>query len=104
MSKRWRNLLFLVLGLVAPSFAFASQSFENTAIVRTVELGGALVHVTTTYVVKALESGSSVYTVTLGQEQRQRTSWVEAKIKGQVKPLELEEFGYDEKRWARYMR
>jgi oligosaccharyltransferase complex subunit alpha (ribophorin I) len=98
MTKRWRSLPFLVLGLLAPSFAFASQSFENTAIVRTVELGGALVHVTTAYAVKALKSGSSVYTVAIGPEQKQRTSWVEAKIKGQAKALHLEDLGYNEKR------
>ena len=101
MSKRWRSFPFIVLGLLVPSFAFANRSFENTAIVRTVELGGALVHVTTTYAVKALGSGSSVYTIAVGPEQWQRTSWVEAKIKGQTKALGLEDLGYDEKRCAR---
>lgn len=95
MSQRWSLLL---LGLLAPSFAFASQSFENTAIVRTVELGGSLVHVTTTYAVKALEAGSSVYTIALEPEQKERTSWAEAKIKGQPKALGLQDLGYDEQR------
>jgi oligosaccharyltransferase complex subunit alpha (ribophorin I) len=98
MPKCWRSLPFLVLGLLVPSFAFASQSFENTAIVRTVELGGALVHVTTTYAVKSLEAKSSVYTVAIGREQRLRTSWLEAKIKGQPEALRLEDFGYNEER------
>jgi oligosaccharyltransferase complex subunit alpha (ribophorin I) len=98
MSKRWRTLPILLLGLLAPSLTYANRSFENTAIVRTVELGGSLVHVTTTYAVRALEAGSSVYTVALGQEERKRTSWVEAKIKGQPKALGLEDLGYDQKR------
>lgn len=98
MSKCWRSIPFLVLGLLVPSFALASQPFENTAIVRTVELGGALVHVTTTYAVRALEPGSSAYTVALGQEQRQKTSWLEVKIKGQPKALVLDDLGYDENR------
>lgn len=97
MSQRWTLLL---LGLLAPSFSFASQSFENTAIVRTVELGGSLVHVTTTYAVKALEAGSSVYTIALEQQQKERTSWAEAKIKGQSNALELQDLGYDEERCA----
>lgn len=100
MSTRWRKIPLLALSILAPSFAFASQAFENTAIVRTVELGGSLVHVTTTYAVKALEAGSSVYTVALGPEERKRTSWVEAKVKGQSQSLALEELGYDDKRYA----
>lgn len=100
MSSRWRAIPFLLLGLLVPSLTCASQSFENTAIVRTVELGGSLVHVTTTYAVKALEDGSSLYTVALGQDERKRTSWIEAKIKGQSKALGLEDLGYDQKRWA----
>lgn len=100
MAKRWRSLPLLVLGLIAPSFASASQSFENTAIVRTVELGGSLVHVTTTYAIKALEAGSSVYTIALGPEENKRTSWVETKIKGQSNSLEYKDLGYDEKRYV----
>ncbi|KAF7965817.1 hypothetical protein HWV62_41729 [Athelia sp. TMB] len=92
MSQRWTLLL---LGLVAPAISLASQSFENTAIVRTVELGGSLVHVTTTYAVKALEAGSSVYTVAIGTQQKERTSWAEAKIKGQANALELQDKGCD---------
>ncbi|KAJ7095377.1 Ribophorin I [Mycena belliarum] len=70
--------------LLAPTRA---DSFENTAVVRTIELGGSLVHVTTTFAAKALEAGSKVYTVALGDVEKQRTSWLEAKVKGQSKPL-----------------
>ena len=64
---------------------------------RTVELGGALVHVTTTYAVRALEDGSSIYTIALGAEEQKRTSWIQAKMKGQTVPLELENFGFNPK-------
>ena len=87
----------LCLSLLAPLHVFAEHSFENTAIVRTVELGGALVHVTTTYAVRALEDDSSIYTIALGEEEQKRTSWVQAKLKGQAVPLELEKFGLNPK-------
>ena len=51
-------------------------------------------HVTTTYAVKALEDGSSVYTIALGEQEHARTSWLEAKLKGQSERLPLEDFGY----------
>jgi len=76
-----------------PSLSLASPAFENTAIVRSVELGGSLVHVSTTYAVKALESGQTVYHIALGKQERERTSWIEAKIKGQARPLELTDLG-----------
>lgn len=60
---------------------------------RTVELGGSLVHVTTTYAVKALEDGSSIYTIALGEDEQKKTSWIQAKMKGDVVPLQLEQFG-----------
>ncbi|KAI0638058.1 oligosaccharyl transferase alpha subunit [Trametes polyzona] len=95
MSRHWRTPLSLLLSVfVLPLCASAANSFENTAIVRTVELGGALVHVTTTYAVKALEDGSSVYTLALGEHEHAHTSWLEAKLKGQSEVLPLEDFGY----------
>jgi hypothetical protein len=36
---------------------------RTAAIVRTVELGGSVVHVTTTYAIKALKDGLKMYTV-----------------------------------------
>ncbi|KAF7355305.1 Dolichyl-diphosphooligosaccharide--protein glycosyltransferase subunit 1 [Mycena sanguinolenta] len=64
-------------------------TFENTAIVRTVELGGSLVQVTTTFAVKALEANSKIYTVALSDAELQTTSWLEARVKGQSKVLEV---------------
>ncbi|KAI0774154.1 oligosaccharyl transferase alpha subunit [Fomes fomentarius] len=85
---------FLLSVFILPLCTFAANTFENTAIVRTVELGGALVHVTTTYAVKALEDGSNVYTIALAETEHAHTSWLEAKVKGQSERLPLEDFGY----------
>jgi len=89
MVLRWLHLPLLVLGLVLPS----SASFENTAIVRSIDLGGSLVHTTTTYAVKALEDDSNVYVFGLSEDDQKKTSWLEAKIKGQSNPLGLENHG-----------
>ncbi|OCH92878.1 oligosaccharyl transferase alpha subunit [Obba rivulosa] len=95
MLKSWRCCLSLfLLGVLGPGVVSAGHSFENTAIVRTVELGGSLVHVTTTYAVKALEDGSRLYTLALADSEHEKTSWLEAKIKGEAAVLSLEEFGY----------
>lgn len=85
-----RGWLHPVLAVAALSWSFvsaASHSFENTAIVRTVDLGGSLVHVTTTYAIRALDNGAQQYLVTLGENEAQSTSWFEAKLKGQSEPL-----------------
>jgi oligosaccharyltransferase complex subunit alpha (ribophorin I) len=68
--------------------------------VRSVELGGSLVHVSTTYAIKALEPGQTVYHIVLGKDEREKTSWIEAKVKGQMKPLVITELGEDETRYV----
>lgn len=83
---------FAFLSLLV-TYVSAEHSFENTAVVRTVDLGGSLVHVTTTYAVKALEDDSSIYTIALGEDEQKKTSWIQAKMKGEVVPLQLEKFG-----------
>ncbi|RPD67302.1 oligosaccharyl transferase alpha subunit [Lentinus tigrinus ALCF2SS1-7] len=95
MPRHWRApFSFLLSVVILPLCTSAANSFENTAIVRTVELGGALVHVTTTYAVKALEDGSSVYTIALAEQEHAHTSWLEAKLKGESERLPLEDFGF----------
>lgn len=95
---RWRfSLSLFLLAALQPWLALAEHSFENTAIVRTVELGGALVHVTTTYAIKSLEDGSSIYTLAIPQDEHQKTSWLEVKIKGQSTILPLQLVGDDTK-------
>lgn len=96
MAPPWRILpLFLLF-----SSAFASShSFENTAIVRTIDLGGSVVHVTTTYAIKALEDGAKTYTVALGKEEKAKTSWLEVTVKGERKALAIKEHGIDDKKY-----
>jgi oligosaccharyltransferase complex subunit alpha (ribophorin I) len=94
MLRRWCTVL-LSLTLLAKGKADAA--FENTAIVRTVDLGGSLVGVTTTFAVKALEAGSQVYTLAFGDEERQKTSWLEAKVKGQSQALKVVDRGRNSK-------
>lgn len=88
-----RTLPLLLASSFFHSFAFAGPAFENTAIVRTVELGGSLVYVSTTYAVKALEPDQTTYHITLGKGEKEKTSWIEAKVKGQARPLELVDLG-----------
>ncbi|TFK55698.1 Ribophorin I [Heliocybe sulcata] len=85
-----RCQLAFFVSLFAANLAWAGHSFENTAIVRTVELGGASVHVTTAFAVKALEPKSSVYTIALSKNEHQKTSWLEVRQKGQQAVLPLQ--------------
>ncbi|KAG7449218.1 oligosaccharyl transferase alpha subunit [Guyanagaster necrorhizus] len=80
---------FVLLGLLFSALPATSHSFENTAIVRTVDLGGSLVHVTTTFAAKSLEQDASVYTIALGEEEVDRTSWLDVKVKGQPDDLKM---------------
>ena len=89
LHRYWLHLSTIVLSLTLPSWA----SFENTGIVRSIDLGGALVYTTTTYNVKALEDGSNVYLFALTEKEQETTSWMEAKVKGHSVPLSLENHG-----------
>ncbi|TDL29889.1 oligosaccharyl transferase alpha subunit [Rickenella mellea] len=91
MAVRWPLISFLFTSWAVLCHAKAYGSFENTAVVRTVELGGSLVHVKTTYAVKAVEDQSSVYTVAFGQEDHSKTSFLEARISGKQTPLKIEQ-------------
>ncbi|KAH8118689.1 oligosaccharyl transferase alpha subunit [Phellopilus nigrolimitatus] len=87
--------LVLIFSILCTIFAYvvADNSFENTAVVRTVELAGSLVHVRTTFAVKALETGSMIYAFALGRAEAEKTSFIEARLKNQQEPLELQHFG-----------
>ncbi|KAH7887746.1 Ribophorin I [Phlebopus sp. FC_14] len=93
MLRRWRTLTFFLVGSLLPCLALASSAFENTAIVRSIELGGSLVHVSTTYAIKALEPDQTTYHIALAKDERDKTSWIEAKVKGQTKALDIVELG-----------
>ena len=90
MLVRWHTRPLILLGLLLQSLTSAAHSFENTAIVRTVELGGSIVHVTTTYAIRALEDNASKYTIALGEQEAVKTSWLEAKVKGKPEALKVD--------------
>lgn len=98
VQHRWRVVSFILLGSVAHSLASIRQSFENTAIVRSVDLGGSVVHVTTTYAIKATQGNSAVYTIVLGSAEKEKTSWLEVKVKGQQEALPIHEHPVDPSR------
>ena len=84
----WLRLPVLALAALSSTLVYAnSPSFENSAVVRTVELSGSLVYVTTTYAVRALGDGAKQYVVSLGENEAQSVSWFEAKLKGQSESL-----------------
>jgi oligosaccharyltransferase complex subunit alpha (ribophorin I) len=87
----WLRLPVLALATLSSTLVSAlPHSFENTAIVRTVDLGGSLVYVATTYAIRALEDGAKQYVVSLGEKEAQTVSWFEAKLKGaQSEPLKV---------------
>ncbi len=70
-------------------------SFENTAIVRTIELGGSAVHVTTSISTRSLADNNAKYFFVLPKEQDGLSKWVEAKIKGKPTSLVVEKLGID---------
>lgn len=85
MARRWGLVTSLLLSVVS----VACQSFENSAIVRTVELGGSLVHVTTTFAAKALEGGANIYTIALEDSQVDKTSYLDVRVKGAPSTLDI---------------
>lgn len=96
------GLLHWLLAASAASIVQASNSlrtFENTNIQRTIELGGSLTHVTTTYAFKALGSlGPNVYTLALSDLDDTRTSWFDVKLKGSTENVKVEKYGFNPKR------
>lgn len=95
MAGLWRTLTFSLVFTLFHTFA-ASQSFENAAVVRTAELGGALVHFMTTYAVKALEKNAKTYTLAFTHGELKRTSWLEVKLKETGEILDVTNNGLDE--------
>lgn len=77
------------------------RSFENLNIQRTIQLGGALTHVTTIYTIRALgELGPNVYTFALSELDHGRTSLFEVVIKGtnNKDPLQVTNHDFNPKR------
>ena len=95
MTVQVNLFIFLSLLCTLLSYAFADNSFENTAVVRVIELQGSLVHSKTTFMAKSLDTGAMVYTFALGKEEGEKTSFIEARIKNEERPLELQHFGFN---------
>ncbi len=93
MLRLTGSLSLVFLALLSLTHAHHSYSFENTAIVRQVELAGSLVQVVTTYAVKALEKDAKAYTIALSSNDKEKTSWLEAKVKGQQQALPVRDHG-----------
>ncbi|THH11901.1 hypothetical protein EW145_g321 [Phellinidium pouzarii] len=93
MHRHLALLAYLLCAFI--TYVTAEHSFENTAIVRTVELAGSLVHVRTTFVVKALETGSMIYAFALGPDEAEKTSFFEVRLKNEQTPIELQHFGFN---------
>jgi oligosaccharyltransferase complex subunit alpha (ribophorin I) len=98
------GLVHWLLAASAASLVQASNSlrtFENTNIQRTIELGGSLTHVTTTYAFKALGSlGPNVYTLALSELDHARTSLFDVKLKGSTEDVKVEKYGFNPKRFV----
>lgn len=81
----------------------SSSAVENSAIVRTIELDGALTHISTRYTVRALEDNVQDYTFALGEVDGPRTTWIEALIRIKDRDertvLTLDEGVYDKERY-----
>jgi len=101
MIRPWTVILSLVSPLVSFTLVYAlpkDGSFENTAVVRTVELAGSTTHVTTSYQFKPLQGKETSYWFALSEADAARTSWMEAKWKGSKQALNIEQFGFAAKK------
>jgi len=71
------SLLPIALAASAPA-----QNFVNTAVARTVELGGLVSQITTQYNVKALVDGPGEYHLALAGEGDAEPAWWEVLVGG----------------------
>ncbi|KAG9104276.1 dolichyl-diphosphooligosaccharide--protein glycosyltransferase subunit 1 [Ceratobasidium sp. 370] len=96
----WYTLACGLNIVVVSAAGLSAATFENDAIVRTVELGGSLTHVTTTYAVRALEKDVQTYYISLSEEEEKSTTWMEAKFKAQSTTLEVDRHGFNPRHHA----
>lgn len=92
LPSSWTALSCIVVLLVPSSLSATPPNpaaFENSAVVRSIELGGATTQITTSYTVRSLQNKNEVYVFALSKEDASKTSWMEAKLKGSNTPLEL---------------
>jgi oligosaccharyltransferase complex subunit alpha (ribophorin I) len=82
-----------LLASAAAVTAAPAQNFVNTAIARTVELGGSITQITTQYNVKSLEDGPGEYHLALAGEDDAIPAWWEVLVGGEaVKTLDHAEY------------
>jgi hypothetical protein len=87
-------LVSLLLSLCTHSVEASTKAipavFENSEVIRTIELGGSTSYVSTAIVASALEDNVSKYTVTLSEEEYSVTSWFQARLKGASEELPVQ--------------
>ncbi|CEL59878.1 oligosaccharyltransferase complex subunit alpha (ribophorin I) [Rhizoctonia solani AG-1 IB] len=98
-SLLWTLACGLNIAVISVS-AFNPDSFENAGVTRTIDLGGSLTQVTTTYAVRALANNLDQYFIALSDEEEGHTTWIDAKLKGQSEALELKRHGFNPKSHA----
>ncbi|KAL7413043.1 putative oligosaccharyltransferase alpha subunit [Mrakia frigida] len=96
----------LVALALLPLLASAAASFQNTAIVRTIELGGSISVVSTTYTAKVTSQESATeYIVGLGKEEESKVGWFDVREKkargGEGGQLEWRRGRWDERSSSR---
>lgn len=84
INNKMRSLIPLALITTVLGASVPAQNFVNTAIARTVELGGAITQVTTQYNVKALVDSPGEYHLALGGEEDALPAWWEVSIAGKA--------------------
>ena len=100
-SMSFKNRILPVFSLLC-TLVFstnATDAFVNTGIARVIELEGALVYSRTTYAIKALGQ-SNTYKIVLGEDEHVKTSFIEARVKGDQKPLELRSPGLNSRKYV----
>jgi oligosaccharyltransferase complex subunit alpha (ribophorin I) len=84
-------MLALALFLLPLSLAAPSHNFLNTAIARTIELGGATTSSQTQYSVKALSDAPGLYHLALSTSRgKEVADWWEVSVGGKAQVLRKE--------------
>lgn len=83
---RLLSLLALASAALGKYEGGVPPSYVNTAVARTIELGGSTHSVTTQYNVKALADDAGAYVLALGPAGSQPPAWYEVLVAGQPVP------------------
>ena len=78
------SVFLLLLPLSFAAFTPPPQTFINTLIARTIELGGATTQVTTQYNVKSSVDGPGNYYLTLAGDRDEEPAWWEVTVGGKA--------------------